>query len=198
MKDLKKDLELRDKLKSKKPVFLKQDSYKKAKLEKNWRQPTGRHSKLRMKRKGHGKHPSIGYSSPRTVRGLNPQGLRIIHVHNLEDLKKVQKGEGIVIGGTVGLRKKIDLLKRIEELKLTIVDLRDISKFIKAAEEKMSAKKKESKKKEEEKKQSKEEALRKAEEKKKEEEKKTEDEKKKEEEEEAKEEARKKAMQQPV
>ncbi len=198
MKNLKEALELREKLKSKKPVFLKQDAYKKVKLEENWRQPRGRHSKMRMKLKGHGKHPSIGYSSPRITRGLNPKGLKEIRVHTLEELNNVKKGEGVIIGGTVGLKKKIELLKKIEELKLTIVNLKDVSKFIKEAEEKLMAKKKESQKKEEEKKQAKEEAIRKAEEKKKEEEKKTEEEKKKEEEDKNKEEARKRAMQQPA
>jgi len=198
MKDIKKALELRKNLKKKKPVFLKQDAHKKDRLKKNWRQPKGRHSKLRMKLRGHGRHPSIGYSSPTIVRGLTPAGLREIHVNTLSDLKNVKKGDGIVLGRTIGLKKKIELLKKIEEQQLTILNLRDIQRFIQEAEQKRLAKKKESVKREEEKKQAKEEAVKKAEEKKKEEEKKTEEEIKKEEEEAAKEEARKKSMQQPV
>lgn len=198
MKDLKKALELRKNIKKKKPNFLKQDAYKKDKLKKNWRRPRGRHSKLRMKLKGHGEHPSMGYSSPTMVRGLSPEGLREIHVNTLGDLKKVKKGDGIILGSTIGLKKKLELLKKIEEQALTVLNLRDITKFIEKSEAKLSEKKKESKKKEEDKKQAKEEAIKKAEEKKKEEEKKTEEELKKEEEDEAKEEARKRSMQQPV
>ena len=199
MKDLKKALELKKVLKKKKPVFLKQDAHKKAKLKKNWRQPRGRHSKMRLKLGSYRKHPSVGYSLPRIVRGLNPQGIKEVHVHNVEDLKNVQKGEGIIISKTVGLRKKIAILKRIKELKdLTVLNVKDIDKFLKKTEERFLAKKKESKKREEEKKKSKEEALKKAEEQKKEEEKKTEEEKKEELEEEAKKEARQKSMQQPM
>lgn len=199
MKDLKQALELREKLKEKKPVFLKQDAHKKAKLKKNWRQPQGRHSKMRLKLRSYRKHPSIGYASPRIVKGLTPEGLKEVHVYNLEDLKNVGKGEGIIIGRTVGLRKKLNLLKKIKEKKdLKLLNVKDIEKFIKETEEKFLAKKKESKKREEEKKKSKEEAIKKAEEKKKKEEKKTEEEKEKEAEEKVKEEARQKAMQMPV
>lgn len=199
MKDLKKALELKKVMKKKKPVFLKQDAHKVAKLEKHWRKPRGRHSKIRLKLRSYRKQPSVGYSLPKIVRGLNAQGIKEVHVHNLEDLKKVQKGEGILIGRTVGLRKKIELLKKIKELKdLTVLNVKDIDKFIKETEEKFLAKKKESEKREEGKKKSKEEAIKRAEEKKKEEEKKTEEEKKKEDEETAKTEARQKAMQQPT
>lgn len=199
MKELEKALELKKVLKKKKPVFLKQDAHKKAKLKKNWRQPKGRHSKMRLKLASYRKQPSAGYSVPRIVRGLNPQGIKEVHVHNLEDLKNVKKGEGILIGKTVGLKKKIELLKKIKELKdLTVLNVKDIDKFIKETEERVLAKKKESEKREEDKKKSKEEAIKKAEEKKKEEEKKTEEEKKAEEEEQAKQEARQKSMQQPM
>ncbi len=150
MKDFKKSLELRKKLKKKKPVFLKQDAHKKVKLKKNWRQPKGRHSKMRLKLRGYRKHPSVGYSSPTLVRGLSPEGLREIHVNTLGDLKKVKKGDGIILGSTIGLKKKLELLKQIEEQKLTVLNLRDITKFIEKSEEKLSVKKKESKKREEE------------------------------------------------
>ena len=199
MKDLKDDLELRNALKRKKPVFLKQDAHKKSKLKKNWRRPRGRHSKMRFRLASYRKRPNVGYSSPRSVRGLNPKGFREVHVYNLEDLDKVQKNEVVVIGRIVGLKKQVALLKKIKELKdLTVLNVKDVDKFIKETEEKLQAKKKESAEKEKEKKKSKEEAVKKAEEKKKEEEKKTEEEKKKEEEDKAQKESRQKSMQKPV
>ncbi|MBM3199440.1 hypothetical protein FJZ53_00790 [Candidatus Woesearchaeota archaeon] len=198
MKDLKTALEDRKKVKDKKPNFLKQDAQKKSSLYSDWRRPRGRHSKMRLRKKGRRKRPSMGYSSPQLVRGLNPDGVKEKLVYNLEDLSSVGKNEGVIISGNIGLRKKIEMLKKIQELKLTLLNLKDINAFIKQTEESFLAKKQESKKKEEEKKQAKEEAVKKAEEKKKEEEKKTEDQKKVEEEEKAKEDARKKAMQQPV
>ncbi len=199
MKDKKEALELRKLKKSKKPVFLKQDAHKKAKLKNNWRQPKGRQSKMRLKKKGYRKQPSVGYSSPRLVRGLNPQGLREVHVFNLEDLSKVQPGDGIVIGSTVGVRKKLEILKKVKELKdLNVINVKDVDAFIKSVEDKLLAKKKESKERAEKKKKLKEEAIKRAEEKKKEEEKKTEEEKKEELEEIKKQKERQKSMQQPI
>lgn len=198
MKDLKTALELRNRMKKKKPEFIKQDAYKKDKLKKNWRQPKGRHSKMRLKLKGHKFQPSMGYSSPRIVRGLTRQGLKEVNVHSLDDLNGIQKDEGVMIGGTVGLRKKINILKKAKELKVTVLNIKNIDEFIKKSEEKFLAKKEESKQREEDKKKSKEEAVKRAEEKKKEEEKKTEEEQKKEAEDRSKEEARKRSMQQAV
>lgn len=196
---MKKDLELRNKLKKKKPVFLKQDAHKKAKLAKNWRQPKGRHSKMRLKLASYRKQPSAGYSSPKTVRGLNALGLKEVKVESLKDLENIKKDEGVVIGKTVGQKKKVEILKRIQEMKnITVINIKNIEEFIKESEKKLKSKKEESKEREEEKKKSKEEALKRAEEKKKEEEKKTEEAKDKEEEDQEKKEARQKAMQQPI
>lgn len=199
MKDTKEALELRNALKRKKPNFLRQDAHKKAKLDNNWRRPRGRHSKMRFGLASYRKKPATGYGSPKLVKGLNSEGLKEVHVYNLEDLKNVQKNEGIVIGKTVGLKKKITILKKIKELKdLIILNVKNLDKFIKEAEEKLQAKKKVSEEREKEKKKSKEESVKKAEDKKKEEEKKTEEEKKKKEEDKAQKEARQKSMQKPV
>lgn len=195
MKEL---LELRRKLKKKKPKFLRQDAHKVKKLAKKWRQPKGRHSKMRFKLRSYRKQPSMGYSSPRKVRGLDSKGRIEVIVNNITDLEKIKENCIIVIGSTVGTKKKVLILKKIQEKKLQVKNVKDIEAFIKEAEEKLKKKKEESKKKETEKKKSKEEAIKKAEEKKKEEEKKTDEEKEKEKEEKEKKEARDRSMQQPV
>ncbi len=195
MKEL---LEIRRKLKKKKPTFLRQDAHRVKKLKKKWRQPKGIHSKMRYKLRSYRKQPSIGYSSPREVRGLDSKGRREIKIENVRDLDKVKVNEVIVIGATVGTKKKIEILRKAQEKKLNVKNVKDIEGFIKSVEEKLKKKKEDSKEKEEEKKKSKEEALKKAEEKKKEEEKKTEEEKEKEKDEKEKKEAREKAMQQPI
>jgi len=195
MKEL---LELRRKLKKKKPKFLRQDAHRLKKLEKKWRQPKGRHSKMRFKLRSYRKQPSIGYSSPREVRGLDPKGRKEIKVETIKDLDNVKENNVIVIGSTVGTKKKVAILKKIQEKKLTVKNVKNIDEFIKQVEESLKKKKEEAKEKETEKKKSKEEALKKAEEKKKEEDKKTEKEKEEEKEEKEKKEARERAMQQPV
>lgn len=195
MKEL---LELRRKLKKKKPTFLRQDAHKVKKLKKKWRQPKGRHSKMRFKLRSYRKQPSIGYSSPRKVRGLDSKGRMEVKVETLNDLEKVKGDQVIVIGSTVGTKKKVEILKKIKEKNVHVKNVKNIDEFVKQAEERLKKKKEETKEKEKEKKKAKEESLKRAEEKKKEEEKKTEEEKEKEKEEKEKKEARERAMQQPV
>ena len=45
--ELKEELELRKKIKSKKPDFIRQDFHKK-RLKKKWKRPRGLHSKVRL------------------------------------------------------------------------------------------------------------------------------------------------------
>lgn len=195
MKEL---LEVRRTLKKKKPEFLRQDAHRVAKLAKKWRKPKGRHSKMRFKLRSYRKQPSIGYSSPRAVRGLDQKGRIEVIVKNVQDLEKIKQNEIIVIGSTVGTKKKVMILKKIQEKKLAVKNVKNIDEFIKQVEEKLKKKKEDAKTKETQKKKSKEEALKVAEEKKKEEEKKTDEEKEKEKEEKEKKEAKERATQQPV
>jgi len=180
-------LELRKKLKKRKPDFLRQDAHKVKRLKKKWRAPKGIHSKMRRKLRGYRKQPSIGYSSPKKVRYLHPSGLKEILVHNLKNLENINpKIEAAVIAKTVGVRKKIELLKKTKELKINVLNVKNIDEFIKKVEEKFKKQKEKAAKREEEKKKAKEEALKKAKEKKEKEKEKTEEEKKKEEEKEKK------------
>ena len=60
--------------KRKKPVFKRTDWNRKPRFHSRakkikWRKATGRDSKVRLSRKGHGTSPSIGYRMPRAIRG---------------------------------------------------------------------------------------------------------------------------------
>lgn len=173
-------LQIRKKLKKKKPKFLRQDAHKRKKLEKKWRQPKGMHSKMRKKLRSYRKQPSIGYSSPKKVRHLTDSGLKKVVVSNIKSLENINpKTEVAIIARTLGLKKKIELLKKAKEKIITVLNVKDIDSFIKGVEEKRKQKKAESEKKEKEKQKVKEEALKKAEEKEKQQEKpKTEEDKK--------------------
>lgn len=154
-------LKLRKEMKSKKPDFIRQNKGKKS-LKLCWRQPKGGHSKLRMKKGGHLPHPSMGFSSPKAVRHLHPSGLKERIISNINQLNTLQKNEGIIISARVGLRKKLDLLNKIKELKLPLLNIKNIDEFIKQTQEKQSEKIKEKKAKEEKKKQKEAEAEKKA------------------------------------
>jgi len=193
MTSIKKLLELRKKTKRKKPVFVRQDTHKKKKLGFKWRKPRGLHSKMRRGLKGYRRGISKGYKSPSLVKGIHPSGLRIIIISSIKELDKIKKeGEGIIIKKQVGLKKRVEIVKKAIESSIKILNIKEPSGFLSAIEEKLKKKKEKKEKKLDSKEKKKKEKEKKAEEKKKEkkekkEEVKTEDEKKEDEKEKKKE-----------
>ena len=147
-------MQLRKSIKSKKPVFIKQCYHKKKRLSQKWKRPNGWQSKIRLNRKGHPKCVTTGYGSPKSVYGLHPTGLEPIKVCSENDLNRIDpKNQGIIISGTVGIRKKLIIIRKAEEKGIRILNIKDSKEFVNNVEEDMK-KRKESKTKEEQKKQS--------------------------------------------
>ncbi len=116
MSDIKKQLKLRNKQKSKKPAFRRQEWFRTVMLKDTWRSPRGIDSKLKRGEKARGSVPNIGWRSPKEARGLNPAGFREISVQNVFDLKKINPKTNIaVIGSAVGKKKRLDILKEAEK-----------------------------------------------------------------------------------
>lgn len=152
-----KALELRKRIKSKKPDFVRQDSHKKSKLGKKWRRPKGWQSKIRLHKRGHIKEVSKGFGSPASVSGFHPSGLIPVNISTTKELEPIDpKEQGIVISGKVGMRKKIEIIKKAQEKGIRILSIKDSEKFLKDAESKIterrSAKKEKEKDKEKKKK----------------------------------------------
>jgi large subunit ribosomal protein L32e len=128
---MKEALETRKRIKKSKPDFVVKESKFSARVKKRWRFPRGKHSKVRQQHKGRAKLPSPGFSSPKVVRGLHGSGLEIVTVQTLAQLTGLDyQKQGIYIGATVGGRKKLLLLQKAQELKLTIFNAKDITKAI--------------------------------------------------------------------
>jgi large subunit ribosomal protein L32e len=112
-------LSYRTLLKKRKPRFLRHKWFslpslgKGKKKKQKWRQPKGRHNKLREKRKGRGKHPSVGFSSPRLVRSTIA-GMKPVVVRNVDDLKKISESKENVIAflASVGMKKKMEIANK--------------------------------------------------------------------------------------
>jgi large subunit ribosomal protein L32e len=120
----KEKLNLRRKVKKKKPVFKRQEQFKHRKLGEKWRRPRGKQSKLRRGEKARGKKPGMGFSSPKAVRGLDKSGLREVRVFSPKDVDKLNHKEEIgVIGSSVGKKKRADILKKAEEKKVRITNI---------------------------------------------------------------------------
>ncbi len=136
-------LRIRSRIKHRKPRFLRQEwwRYPKFKNDPKWRRPKGIDSKMRLKKKGKPRSPSIGWSSPRLVRGLHPSGYEEILVYNVRDVEAVDpERQAIRIGRTVGRRKRMLILLRAKELGIKVLNLgeEEVVEYVENAEESSS------------------------------------------------------------
>lgn len=112
-------------MKSKK--FLRRNTLKFSKLGKNrkkiqrWKRAKGRDAKIRLKMKGYPSAPTVGYKSPRKESGKIKGKIPLL-VHNIKDIERADKNN-IVIIAKVGAKKKFDLIKKAEEMKLFVYNL---------------------------------------------------------------------------
>ena len=144
MKEL---LEIRERIKSRKPVFVRQDIHKKVKLKWKWKKPKGIHSKMREKRKGHRRCVEVGWGSPRKIKHFDRSGLRVRLVSSPKEIEGINVNEeGIIISKKIGLKKRIPLLKKAEEMRITVLNIKDIAGYLKEAEEKIRERKEKKKK----------------------------------------------------
>ncbi len=131
------------KIKKRKLKFSRQDSHKKKKLGKKWRKPKGLHSKMRLQKKGYKRSVKVGYETPKNMRGLS-KGLEKVLVNNINDLKNInKKTQGIIISASVGIKKKIEIIKEAEKQKIEILNIKSPKEHIKKIEERLAEKKKE-------------------------------------------------------
>lgn len=157
-------LKHRSSTKKHKPTFVRQETSKQKKLQNKvkWRFPRGLHSKIRRGFKGHVRMPDPGYSSPKAIRGLTREGCKLIIIHTIKEMAKLK--EPFFIASDVGTKNKIAILKKAQEMKLQVLNVKDTNAFIKNVEDKMKKAKEYKKLSKEKKAKSKEEAIKKAEE----------------------------------
>ena len=99
-----------------KPAFVLKESHFKTGVKSNWRKPRGKHSPVRQCHKGRLSMPHPGYGAPKEVYGLTREGKKPVSVQRIKDLELVDvKTDTVVIGSTVGLRKRLLLLKACSE-----------------------------------------------------------------------------------
>src|SRR3989344_9096616 len=125
----------RNELKEHKPKFIRQEYPARKNLKKTWRKPKGIHSKMREKKLGKRKQPSVGYKSPRLVRGLSREGLIPILMQSINDLNKVTKNHIIILSRMLGNRKRIEILKKIKEKNLKVQNVKNVEEKIRALTE---------------------------------------------------------------
>lgn len=119
----------------KKPKFLRTDWHKKIRLgrgvKKNlkWHGAKGRHNKLRLNRKGRMQRPKVGWGAENEVKGF-VKGMEAVRVENVKEVETVHasqvpfsraKSVGIIIG-KVGKKKRLDMIKKANEMKIVILN----------------------------------------------------------------------------
>jgi len=112
----------------KKPKFLRQEAVrylrlgKKKKSLRKWRRPRGKQSKIRLHRFSYPPMPTVGYKSPRKEAG-RIQGLIPKLVHNIKELESLSKNNIAILASRIGAKKKLELIKRADELKIKILNV---------------------------------------------------------------------------
>ena len=123
----------------KKPNF-KRQNFLLDKLKDSWRKPKGLHSKLRLKKRGKGKRPKIGYGNAKKIRGMI-KNKNYVYIRNVNELENVK--QPILISSNTGLKKKLEIAKKAEELKLSIIntDVKNLLEKLSKKNEKKAKKK---------------------------------------------------------
>lgn len=125
------------------PKFRRQDFRKMERIKNNpgWRKPKGRHSKVSRKKKGFPSMPEKGYRTPKTIRGLHPCWLKIVEVSNPAQLSNVDPKTEAVRVRSVGLKKKVEIIKKAAELKIKLLNTKDIKEYLSNVEKQMKERK---------------------------------------------------------
>jgi len=122
-------LALRKRLKSKKPSFRREESWRYKRVSEAWRKPDGVDSKMRRKKKGWPKSVEVGYRGPKVVRGLHPSGYSEVLIRTVDDVDRVDpKAQAIRIAHVVGARNRIDITARAREMGIHVLNPREVEK----------------------------------------------------------------------
>ena len=129
-------------MKRKRPHFVVKESKFTERVKPRWRQPRGRHSAIRQRHRGRPAMVSIGYGSPREVRGLDIRGLQPVIIHTIPEIDALDPKTHSVILGSVGKKKKLQLLQAAAKKNITLLNVKDSRKEAQAIADFLAARKK--------------------------------------------------------
>ena len=113
-------------MKRRKPAFVRQDAKRFKRLGTKWRKPRGIHSKMREHRKGHPDVVSVGYRTPQSLRGILGDGRTPVRVHNQDEVGRLDpKRHALILAASLGTRKRLALLAIAEQKGFALMDVGD-------------------------------------------------------------------------
>ena len=105
------------------PKFKRSNGGRFKRLKDVWRKPRGIDNKQRSKLKSAGVVVRIGYRTKREDRGFHPTGFREILVHNVFELKKVNREKEVArMAAGVGEKKRAQIRKAAGELGVRVLN----------------------------------------------------------------------------
>lgn len=125
LSDKEKDkLSIRKQIKKRTPQFHREEWFRYKRISKNWRKPDGISSKMRINLKYRPSVVRVGFRGPKEVRGLHPSGFQEVMIYNTTDLEGIDpKKQAVRIGSTVGTKKRLEIAKKAEELKIRVLNI---------------------------------------------------------------------------
>jgi len=112
--------------------FRRHNSHALKRVSASWRKPRGTDNKVRYGFRGYVNRVRVGYGTPSKS--------NIVLVSNLGELEKLTGSDAtIIFSSTLGKRKKLDLIKKADELNLKIKNVAD--DFVSKVEENLKSKK---------------------------------------------------------
>ncbi|MCD6229798.1 MAG: 50S ribosomal protein L32e [Candidatus Diapherotrites archaeon] len=108
--------------------FKRNEHYTKKLKGKGWRKPRGIYNKRREGVVGKGAMPKIGYGTKASIRGLHPSGKCEVLVSNPSEAEGLDKEINVIrIAGTVGKKKRIDIVRKAKELGVRVLNAGDFN-----------------------------------------------------------------------
>lgn len=111
---------------------------KRRKKKVKWKKPTGRDNSIRERIRGKPSAVSVGFKASRKESG-RINGMAPVRVNSISDLEKMKKGEIAVIG-KMGMKKKLEIAKKMKEKGITSSNLNS-EKLLKKTKRKTKEKK---------------------------------------------------------
>jgi len=107
-----------------------------------YRSPKGLHNKVGDNKRGRRAQIDTGYGYPKAVRGKSRNGLDIVTVRSESELAQCDPAKhSIIVAASVGMKKKLPLLKACVEKKFTVQNITQLETHVTRLEDAQKAQK---------------------------------------------------------